>query len=417
MRLITNNNTNKKPNDRLKLNILAEAKHSSVHIATAFFTESEVLESIVNQDCSVMLIVRLGTGTSPTALEKAINLPNVMIRFFNDQHFHPKFYIFDRNIAFLGSGNFTYNGLMRNQEVMIEIRDEETLADLDQVFIDYWDQAEILTENYIKQFKAFQMENPAQDENLRAKKLANEMGSFIYDNAGVDQPKKSSIQIFVSEFQKRYQLFLNAYKQLSDIYSEFGQRKWDSVPLRIEVNRYLSWLRDEDAKGNSFKTQEKLTQEEIARAVRTHIPDFMNATGEWLEHKTINCFTNINQKFASKKLLMQLNDKEIADILAVSVFSFHDYLRFTLGGLEAHKKSFITSNPDGKIKKSLSYLLFGSEDYQERIARCVLDPEYKLHLFGESSVTELFGLVNKDEIPIRNGRVIITMQWLGFGKV
>ena len=76
MRLIQNTNS-----DRLKIHLLGKAKNSKVHIASALFIDWETLEKIVTQNCRVSLIVRLGRGTCPNALKKALKMENVGISF------------------------------------------------------------------------------------------------------------------------------------------------------------------------------------------------------------------------------------------------------------------------------------------------------------------------------------------------
>jgi len=52
-------------------------KDEGVFIATAFFTEYEVLRSISQRSGRIRLIVRLGFPTSPNALRRALNDQNV----------------------------------------------------------------------------------------------------------------------------------------------------------------------------------------------------------------------------------------------------------------------------------------------------------------------------------------------------
>ena len=63
------------------------------------------------------------------------------------------------------------------------------------------------------------------------------------------------------------------------------------------------------------------------------------------------------------------------------------------------------------------YLLFDKDDYQTRIAKCILDGNIKLNHFKESAVKELYGWINNDNIPLCNDRTLKSMQWLGFGKL
>ena len=42
---------------------------------------------------------------------------------------------------------------------------------------------------------------------------------------------------------------------------------------------------------------------------------------------------------------------------------------------------------------------------------------YKINSLGENSIKELFGNINKDNIPTCNQRMLHSMQWLRFGKL
>ena len=100
MKLISNTN---KPNDRMYKLISEEGKNTQIYIASAFFSEDDLALKMVQNNCTIMLIVRLDYGTSAEALEKIYENPNIDIRFFTGNSFHPKFYIFGNRVAFLGS--------------------------------------------------------------------------------------------------------------------------------------------------------------------------------------------------------------------------------------------------------------------------------------------------------------------------
>ena len=73
MRLITNSN---KKNDRMFKHIQEQSDQTDVWIAVAFFSHYEMLEYMVEHGCNVFLIVRLGKGTDPASLKKALSLKN-----------------------------------------------------------------------------------------------------------------------------------------------------------------------------------------------------------------------------------------------------------------------------------------------------------------------------------------------------
>ena len=62
--------------------------------------------------------------------------------------------------------------------------------------------------------------------------------------------------------------------------------------------------------------------------------------------------------------------EELFEVLD-NIYAFHDTLRFYPGGHETLKESFKNNNTVNSIRKTLTYLLFGQGEYEERIFNCV----------------------------------------------
>jgi hypothetical protein len=105
---------------------------------------------------------------------------------------------------------------------------------------------------------------------------------------------------------------------------------------------------------------------------------------------------------------------EIIEALEVC-HAFTELLRFHLGGAPTVRKEFAEANDINRVKKSLTYLLHGKEDFIDRMGTVIFDPNYKLAKMGRSVVQELLGWVNREEVPICNGRTIKALRYLGFG--
>lgn len=179
MTLFYNENSTK-----LKDALIQNANNEQIYIATAFFSNSDIIKQFMCKKCDVKLIIRLNTGTSPKELEKLIPFiysGQLEIRFFTDEHFHPKFYIFGGKTAFVGSSNLTNNGIEENQEMNIRIDDKETISHLKNVFDSYWNQAQVLTEDFIINFKRISNEFSTQIENGMAKKIKDTIGNVKYN--------------------------------------------------------------------------------------------------------------------------------------------------------------------------------------------------------------------------------------------
>lgn len=90
--------------------------------------------------------------------------------------------------------------------------------------------------------------------------------------------------------------------------------------------------------------------------------------------------------------------------------------RYSGGNIDMRKENFFKNNSIDKIKETIKYLLYNTnEEYETRMAKFINDNNLKIKSFGESSVKELFGIINNNEdIPPCNDRVLKSMQYLGF---
>ena len=179
MKLLFNDN-----NTAFKEALLKEANNNEVLIATAFFSNSELIEQFIDNGCKIKIVIRLNKGTSATELEKLIPYVNshiISIRFFSDEHFHPKFYIFGDKTAFIGSSNLTKNGVEINQEMNIQIDDLETITNLKEVFNSYWNQAKELTQVELIKFKEISNTyNSIETENRISAEIKRQIGNVKY---------------------------------------------------------------------------------------------------------------------------------------------------------------------------------------------------------------------------------------------
>ncbi|HDY8923530.1 TPA: phospholipase D family protein, partial [Klebsiella pneumoniae] len=125
-----------------------------IFIASAFFTEFNVIDSLLEKGCHIRIIVRLGFPTSPFALEKLLSHKNVEARFFTNNSFHPKLYIFGDSSLLVGSANLTNAALLTNQEVMVSLNSEDhRFEELTSLFSNYWESANVLSKEAIKDYK------------------------------------------------------------------------------------------------------------------------------------------------------------------------------------------------------------------------------------------------------------------------
>ena len=208
--------------------------------------------------------------------------------------------------------------------------------------------------------------------------------------------------------------FLSNYRKLESIYKSFGKRKETSLPLKIEIDQFLSWIREKEAIGDTFKIN-KLSDNEIKERVNNLFKSFCNdnyISEEYIKNYNF-CIDNLSQS----KIDNISEDDLYKCLLFINAFRDREK-RYSGGNIDMRKENFFKNNSIDKIKETIKYLLYNTnEEYETRMAKCINDNNLKIKSFGESSVKELFGIINNEDIPPCNDRVLKSMQYLGFGDL
>ncbi len=390
---------------------------SDVFIASPFFSYSELVEDVLKSGAFVRLIVRLGPATSPDALKKIIHHPNVHIRFFTTSKFHSKLYIFSERAAIVGSANLTSAGMQSNSEICVEIpTSSDTFDELVRIYQSYWCDAEPLTPELLETYSNLSSGKLPSNDQKFENDLLKKFGE-IEPTEGIEVGKKgpSKEQIFLSGYRKTFQEFRTAFDEVQRIYLEDGRRRLseDLVPLRIEIDQFVNYVRDTFTKGESYQDEPIRTGEDRKAFVKARLNDWFDNEWEYLDKVAYEYLPRINDRLSSKKAIQSSSYEDLLDALDVC-HSFHHRLRFFLGGQGTHKQVFKNSNPLPKLKEVLTYLLHGKEDYITRMGNCIFDPQYKLEQFGRSVIQELLGWINKEDIPICNSRTVKVLRYLGY---
>jgi len=406
-------------NNHLQTRLEEVCKNSTVYISTAFFSNFEFIKKALDNNCEILLVVRLDFGTSPDELLKVINLnnPNINMRYYACKEFHPKFYIIDNVCAFIGSSNLTHKGIMNNLEMNIEINSETEstiFEELKNEFLREWANAEPLTKDRIINFKNTHVQYNQLDSN-RIFFTENEL--VLTPNITNDNKKEKRTEE-ISKFEKDYQLYISAFSKLKNMYMEVSnERRYnDKLPLRIELDRFLSWLKDKKYKKEEFLSVQKKTDNEIKTSLKELKSEFINSELSHYYNSTIERYTEIIHKLAVKDNIRIQTKEQLFEALTL-INAIHDQLRFHNGGMETLTKDFLDRNDEEKLKNTLIYLLEGKENYIRRIYDITHPSPYKLDILGDSSIKELYGYINSEEIPTCNQRMLHSMQWLGFGKL
>lgn len=394
-------------------------KDMDIYIASAFFTETDVIDELVKKNCRIRIIVRLGFPTSPSALRHLLRQKNIEARFYTSHEFHPKLYIFGDNKIFVGSANLTTAALLRNQEIMIGILPEDLrFEELTYLFLDYWREAKVLTledvEKYEKIYKKYKDRlgavNDFDDD------VQKSLGNYNFPNIERHEAKQNHSELFYDSFLKTYQESVHAYKFIEEEYKKKGRKiNDDLIPLRLEIDSFFSFVRHCHAIHETWKDQDLGWNDNKRMILNKLIDEWMNT--DWIHFEQTIVKKNyplISRTLGSVSAINDATADEIVDALCVA-HSFHDRLRFFKGGLSTLKEAFLNENELKKVKNTLIYLLHDKKSsIGKRIANCIYDPSYKLNEFGQSNVQELIGWINNENMPVINGRTTKVLRYFGF---
>ena len=405
-------------NDFIKHGLINHVEDGmDLFIASAFFTESDVVDALLARGCHLRIVVRLGFPTSPVALEKLLNHDNVEARFFTSSSFHPKLYIFGDKKILLGSANLTRSAILTNQEVMVGIdAEDDRFAELQELFSGYWDEAEVLTKEAIKTYRSIYNKFSQVTKSLLEMEntITDVIGDVNFSNIDRGRKKSTNKTIFLGTYQKSYQEAVTAFRRIESVYKNH-ERKVDGglIPLRLEIDSFFSFVRDVHATQDSWKDQPLGWDDNQKYRTKTLIDEWLNTEWEHFEDRIVPInYPLINRVLGSKESINSATMIDIVDALCV-LHSFHDRFRFYKGGIGTLKSSFIEYNEEEKIKNTLTYLLYGKGDTVSRMADCIYDGEYKLNHFGKSNIQELIGWINKEELPVINGRTTKVLRYFG----
>ena len=200
------------------------------------------------------------------------------------------------------------------------------------------------------------------------------------------------------------------------MYEKVGRRKIDEakIPLRLEIDSFISFVRDKHAKKDSWEKQPINSDESQNSKIQVLIEEWHQTSWPYFEVTIVNdTYPKLKTVFASEKSISAANADEIFEALC-TLHSFHDRLRFYPGGLKTLKQEFHGKNDISKVKESLTYLIYGSTEIVDRMANLIFNSSYKLNVFGQANVQEMIGWLNKEELPVINGRTTKILRFFGF---
>lgn len=394
------------------------ASVDNIYAAVAFFTEANLVKELLH-DKRIRLIVRLGFPTSPSALTELMALSNIEIRYFTDRSFHSKIYIFGDNVALVGSANLTRAAVWTNQEVVVTIpSDDKRFLGLATLFAEYWDDAKVLTKDELDKYalnyhKWVKLQKDIEDYDDG---VIKNIGSVVAKNVKRGTKKESKENIFLDSYRKTYQEAISAFNVIRNVYESVGKRKVpeEKIPLRLEIDSFVSFVREEHAEGDIWKTSPVLSGKEQQDKISALVQEWLKTPWEYFEETIVNeKYPRIRKAFSSKDSIMGISDDDLFDALTVA-HSFGDRFRFYKGSTPTQKLEFFKNNDGKRIRETLAYLVFGSDETVKRLANVIFSSAYKLNEFGQANAQEILGWVGGNDLPVINGRTTKVLKFLGF---
>lgn len=390
----------------------------NIFIASAFFTESDVINELTNRDCYIRIVLRLGFPTSPNALRFLLENKNVDARFYTNNSYHPKLYIFSDKVALVGSANLTRSAILTNQEVVVEIDNKDSrFIELINLFSDYWEESRVLTKESIDKYEEIYYKNKEAVKRIKdiEDRVNKEIGDVVFFNITREKRKETKESLFLDTYRKSYQESLSAYNYIKDEYIKYGRKVEESViPLRLEIDSFFSFVRNNHAAKETWTEMPIGWNNESRILLTSLVKEWHQTYWSHFEEQIVKInYPIILEVFGSQDNIEKSSTEEIVNALTV-VHSFYDRLRFFDGGLDSLKAAFVNNNSPRKIKDSLIHLLYGKSDVIRRMSDLIYNSDYKLNEFGQANVQELIGWISIDDLPVINGRTTKVLRYFGF---
>ena len=391
---------------------------STVRIAAPYFTRIDELKLAANGQRSIQLLIGLNSVTTPSALQQAMALPNLQIRFLT-RNFHAKIYLFD-NAAMVGSSNLTGGGLMANREATLcidGVYDSDTLDEVRILFSDLWEDGKSFDKPQLDDFRRIH-------DSL--KKTGPSPDDLIEDAVGIAEPRNINVksgvrtkeQMFIDSLKKEVvEQYRPYFTRIGEVLTEGGHLRPEFIELGIshQTNRFLNWVRQTFAPGDDWKESEILSPTERDANVTRLGPQWVETTRHMVPDVYFPWLATVQETFGSIVAIERAEKDDITRGL-LCLHAFNEQQRFVAGGLKNLSKEFwqLNNNDMNKVKQTLGHLLHGKGDFVVRLHDVLYDRNYKLQLFAKFCALELLGTVKPEISPPMTGRMAKAMRYLGF---
>ena len=272
--------------------------------------------------------------------------------------------------------NLTRSAILTNQEVVVSVDSSDPrLSELSALFGDYWGEAKVLDSEALAKYRAIfqQFEKLQGAADKLDQEVLEKLGTSQPSNITRDKVKASKESLFLEAFRKTYQECVSAFNIARDAYEASGYRKVSAalIPLRLEIDSFISFVRERKAEGESWMSGPLRSASEQRQFVVGLIEEWRTTSWPHFEQKIVGeNYPRLLRTFSSPDSVMAATDDELFDALS-TLHSFYDRFRFYLGGLPTWKKTFLLANDPKRIRETLVYLVFGRDSIENRMSSAI----------------------------------------------
>jgi hypothetical protein len=317
----------------------------------------------------------------------------------------------------LGSSNLTDGGLQSNREATICVDQTDDLMELRSLFNELWKSALVLTAEKLQRFTVKHGLLTRGTSDLDAL-IEDAVGKSEPTNSNVESSKKTKEDIFLEELRREVDRYRKAFGEVTQLLQEnqFRRPELENVGPANETNRFLNWVRVTYASGEGARENVPLRspvecKTEIVRLGR----EWTQTDHNKIPKDYIGALHQVRRVFGSREAIEDASKDQLMDGL-LSIHAFHSQHRYIKGGTDNLPEAFWSANNKdiAKVKRTLTYLVHGGEEFIQRLHDVLYDQARKLVYFGEFCALEVYGTVKPEDCPPMNGRIAKALRFLGF---
>ncbi len=377
---------------------------NQIDIATAFFTESDLINQWSKKGIKTNLLVSLRPPTNFYSLKELQSAVNVETSFLGDE-FHSKFIIFYKDDyiigAIIGSSNFTSGGLFKNIETNIYTEESKILKGLEKHFRELIENSNLLQPTDLNAFELVYI-----NWKKRQKKENAELKKFRKKTT--KNRTKRSNKPRITKIAEQYFIYWKIVDIIRDLVKDIAKEEYPNIPSYLILDHFWHYIKTVWYKETGIKLTEKNQKHLIPKLFK----DYMKWHRE-IEEDNFPRYMDSQSKEVYQVYLSKRNIDDLTEKQAREVFRGLHSTRVPIQRFDA-ENLFIALNGMPKIRKSLNYLIHSNDDIDLRIHNLLKNPEYKLKRLGTSGVQELNGWTKPQDYPIRNEKANNAVEILGY---